>query len=593
MFAMGALCPYNIEAIGAPDAPRKGEMMRKRIQGGFRSLRASLTLIVISCWLLPTIILGGFMGARLSASLREKTEAAVVSSAQQARVLLVNHIEQAVLLAKAATYDDELSAAYADYRGGASRYQEYFTSVRSYLDRKYSRERLFDFALFFTPEKPGEINYTSQDYMSAALFLQNDQRAVLELCETLDTRCVFWQGAEHAYLIRNLYDTRLNRFAVLALGINPDALFEPAPAEAENGTSYYVALGGVARGLYAPSDVRGVIEEKGEKLLYTQMIEEYDYSLLLQAQIDKSVAYAEEARLSRFLILMIFLTVPLCVAVLLFARRRVVRPIGELSAASRRIEKGEMGFAVQVHGAEELEQLGAAFSSMSVRLKRLIDTSYKEQIALRDARIQAMQSRINPHFINNALEDINWQARMDGNETVSRMVETLSVLLNAGIDRSDRHLVPLSEELRIADAYFYFIGLRFGDNLRVDKHTDASLAAALVPRLVIQVLVENAVEHGVSLSGGGHIALDVDRRGDQLVIEVRNDGARLTPGDIARMEDIMAEDGVTEGHIGIRNVNQRLRLLFPGRAGLSFRRDENGDTVASVRLPYTETVPVD
>ncbi len=568
--------------------------MPRRVKIGFRSLRASLMLLVLICWLLPTIVLGGFMGARLSASLREKTEAAVIAGAKQAQTLLLNNVAQAVDLAKDATYDDTLSQACRSYREGETRYQEYFTVVRGYLDRKYSRERLFRFALFFAPDKPEEINYTSQAYTDAALFVQSAQREVIALCDTLDTRCRFWVKGDQAYLIRNLYNTRLERFAILVLGLDTDALLAPAlTADPTGATRYFVALDDLNSGEQAPAGTLDALEERDGRLLYTQYSEDYDYSLLLQAQTDKHLAYAEEERLLRLMGWMIALTMPLCAGVMLYAQKRIVRPIGELSEASRRIENGELGISVRVRGVEELRQLGKAFSDMSARLKRLIDRSYKEQIALRDARIQAMQSRINPHFLNNALEDINWQARIDGNQTISEMVETLSVLLNAGIDRSERHLVPLQEELRIADAYFYFIGLRFGDRLRVEKRIDPDLADALVPRLVIQVLTENAVEHGIGPAGGGRITLLARREGARLLLEVRNDGKPLAPEELRRMQSLLSGQGETEGHIGIRNVNLRLELLFPGKAGLAFRQEPDGATVAAIHMPYTETAPDD
>ena len=134
-----------------------------------------------------------------------------------------------------------------------------------------------------------------------------------------------------------------------------------------------------------------------------------------------------------------------------------------LAKASSLIEAGELGVTVPMRGDDELGRLGKAFTSMSLRLEELIKKTYKEEIALRDARIQAMQSRINPHFINNALESINWEARIEGSETISAMVESLSVLLNASMSRNDRRIVTLKEELEVAKAYFYFVGLSYGD----------------------------------------------------------------------------------------------------------------------------------
>ncbi|MFR5854485.1 MAG: sensor histidine kinase [Lachnospiraceae bacterium] len=202
-----------------------------------------------------------------------------------------------------------------------------------------------------------------------------------------------------------------------------------------------------------------------------------------------------------------------------------------------------------------------------------------------------MQSRINPHFLNNALESINWQARMDGDETVAHMVETLSVLLNAAIARDERHLTPLQEELQVVDAYFYFVGLRFGDRIHTEEDIDPEARQALVPRLMIQVLVENAVEHGVSPAGRGRIQLRVRRMEDELLISVTNDGKRLTQDDLERIRRLLELDEPNQGHIGIRNIYQRLQLLFPGKAALSIGLSETGDTVAAIRMPYTENLP--
>ena len=557
------------------------------------SLKATLMLIVLCCWLLPTLILGVFMGARLSSSLREKTDAAVLSDAKQTWTLLDNSIAKAVMLAKDATYDGELSKAQSGYQDGTLRYQEYFSSVRSYLDRKYIRESLFAFALYFTPDKPEEINYTTQGYTSAALFQQNAQKQALADCETLDTGCLFLESEEQMYLIRNLYDTQLERFGILVLGVNRDALLAPALRASPDGLlTYAVLLDGVEAGAYVTTDQVNLLEERGESLLYTQTASSYDYTLTLQARANKHEAYAQQETLLRLTILMIGLIVPLCVLVMLYAQWRIVKPISQLAQASKRIEDGELGLEISVRGARELTQLAKAFSHMSARIKRLIDKSYKELIALRDARILALQSRINPHFINNALEDVNWQARIDGSETTADMVETLSVLLNASLDRSEKHLVPLSEELRVADAYFYFIGLRFGDRLSVITRVEESVdQGALVPRLVVQVLVENAVEHGISPAGGGRILLHVFREGHTLMIEVHNDGRPLTQSELSAMERLMREDEPAQGHIGIRNVSQRLKLLFGDGAGLRFFIGDDGQTVARIHLPYT--LPID
>ena len=566
---------------------KRDESMLRRLLDKLRTLRVSLMLIVLLCWLLPTLILGGYIGSRLFGALREKTEAAMLSHAEHVGTLLTGTLDGLVTLSKAATYDQELSAAARGLREGTISYSEYFRTARGYLERKYSREPLCGFALFFTLDAPGDLLYTSQADAEAAWFSQNALEAVQRLGDTLDTRCCFYSLEGRAYLVRNLYDTRLQRLGMLVLGLKMQEVLAPAISGGMDGLiRYALTLDDCALGTLLPSEAEAGMAESNGTLLYMQRVENQDYTLVLQAQADRRELYAEMHFFLRLMVGMLALIVPLCVGVMVYVRRRVVRPVALLLSAAGRMREGELGIRVPLSGSGELERLGDAFSEMSVRLRQLIDKSYKEQIALRDARIQAMQSRINPHFLNNALESINWQARIDGDEKVSHMVETLSILLNASIDRSERHLVPLSEELRIADAYLYFVSLRFGERIALEKDVDAALLGAQVPRLVIQVLLENAVEHGISPAGGGHVRLTVFREGEQLHIHVRNDGKLLTPGDVTRIEALLHAESPGEGHVGIRNVSFRLMLLFPGQAGLTIGPDEQGHTLAALHMPY-------
>ena len=126
---------------------------------------------------------------------------------------------------------------------------------------------------------------------------------------------------------------------------------------------------------------------------------------------------------------------------------------------------------------------------------------------------------------------------------------------------------------------------RFGNRLAVEKNIDDSLLDVPLPRLVVQTLIENAVEHGIAPAGGGRIQLNVFRQAEQLVIEVLNNGKPLAHDDLTRMRAMLDDRQPADGHLGVRNVNQRLRLIFGNRAGLSFSLDTHGNTVATIREP--------
>lgn len=550
------------------------------------TLRFTLLVIVLLCWLLPTVTLGAYMGGRVLASLQGKTEAALLSGAEYAQTLAVSNIAATATLARDAVYDTDLSDAVQAYESGASPYEDYYLLVRNYLDRKYSREQSCTFALFYRAQDLSRAIYTSQGYSQAVLFTQNIQAQALALCETLDTRSRFIASPDGAYLVRNLHNARMQRYGVLVLGLDMDRLLRPILQNAAAwGSACAISLDDVAVGAFlGPAEETGLTED-GAMLRYTQSVTVGDSRLRYQIQADRHSVYREMDEFRLLMAWLLILFVPLCIAIMLFVNRRIVRPIAMLVGASDRIRQGELGVVVPMRSADELGRLGVAFSEMSLRLKELIDRSYREQIALRDARIQALQSRINPHFINNALEAINWQARLTGAQSVSEMVETLSVLLNASMDRNEQHLVPLREELGIVDAYLYFVGIQFGERLTVEKAVDAALLDTPLPRLVVQTLIENAVEHGVAPAGGGRIRLRVWRSGDALAIEVVNNGKPLTAAELTRIHAMLDGPASTDGHLGIRNVNLRLQLIYGEAAGLRIFINEQGETVAAILQP--------
>ena len=213
-------------------------------------------------------------------------------------------------------------------------------------------------------------------------------------------------------------------------------------------------------------------------------------------------------------------------------------------------------------------------------LKRHHEELMNEQ---RATELQSLKSQLNPHFLFNALEIINWQARMDQNDTVADMVGALSVLLSASLDRTERHLVPLEEELKVAEAYFLFIGLRFGEKLTVEKEIDPLALSCVLPRLAVQTLLENAVEHGIAPAGGGHIRLMIalDAR---LTLRVVNDGQPVTDEQLQKMRALLSENGGADGHVGLRNIAQRLRLLFGADAGITADRTQKGETVITISV---------
>ena len=433
-----------------------GRKTKKRLFGGIRhSLRAQIGLIVLLSYLTPVVLLGIFTGGFLLKRLENQTRAAVTSGAEQAWTLTEQKIERTLDLARDATYDGELTDTWQKWNDGTIGDAEYMRLCRSYLDRKYSRESLLSFAAFFPVKNPEMLRYIRGGTIGGTGELQELTDTVRVMGEKLDTRCRFFRFGGQIYLVRNLLNLRMERFGMLILGINEERLFQPLT---ELGREWDAEVAIRLDDCGDPeidwkSAGTGLTDDRKEKLYYTRLSGGEENGLDLRLTMDRRKQYNEVYSFRMLLLVMALLLVPIMIMIGIYLSRRIVKPLTLLSAASRRIEEGKLGATVPLNGEDELGRLGRSFSQMSLRLKELIDKTYKEEIELKNAQILALQSRINPHFINNALEDINWQARIEGSESISSMVTSLSVLLNATMARQDRRLVTLREEREVAEAY--------------------------------------------------------------------------------------------------------------------------------------------
>lgn len=191
------------------------------------------------------------------------------------------------------------------------------------------------------------------------------------------------------------------------------------------------------------------------------------------------------------------------------------------------------------------------------------------------ARLQALQMQLNPHFLFNTLNAVASLMHSDV-DAADRVLIRLSELLRRALDTRDRQEVPLREELEFLNRYLEIEQTRFGDRLRVEREIDPSLLDHVVPNLVLQPLVENAIKHGLEPQRRqGLIWLGVRRDGGQMLLTVRDNGVGLRPAKPSR-----------SGHgIGLGNTRRRLEQLYGNRQELVIRDAEGGGTEVLVRLP--------
>jgi LytS/YehU family sensor histidine kinase len=196
------------------------------------------------------------------------------------------------------------------------------------------------------------------------------------------------------------------------------------------------------------------------------------------------------------------------------------------------------------------------------------------QLALREAELRALGAQLNPHFLFNCLNTIRGMIVEDA-ARAQDMVTRLANILRYSLQQDRTHTVPLEREIEVVSDYLAIEGIRFEDRLRVQFSIDPAAARALVPSMLLQTLVENALKHGLAnLPDGGELLIRAAIERDALVIEVENTGRLTEP-----------QPGGTQ--IGLKNARERLRILYGEGASLNLANREGGRVSAKVLIPRT------
>jgi two-component sensor histidine kinase len=220
-----------------------------------------------------------------------------------------------------------------------------------------------------------------------------------------------------------------------------------------------------------------------------------------------------------------------------------------------------------------------------IRLQKRRIQATELRADLTEARLHALRMQINPHFLFNTLNAIAGLVESDP-KGVRTMVARLSALLRHTLDSSGRGEVPLSHEIKVLDDSLAIMHVRFADRLRVEKDIDDDVRNALVPDLILQPLVENAIKHGISQrETPGTVRIGARRTGPYLRMTVEDDGDGTS--------STFQGDGMpdTSNGIGLRNVKERLERLYGDTHRLSFRPSPEGGLVAQIWIPH-HTEPI-
>ena len=265
--------------------------------------------------------------------------------------------------------------------------------------------------------------------------------------------------------------------------------------------------------------------------------------------------------------------------------RVFVRRIQRLNHKMQLVEEGTLTINLKVHAGDEIGELESRFGKMLASINLLIEEGYKSKITQREAELRALQAQINPHFLYNSLSVINWKAIEAGADEISRVAGILSTFYRTTLNQGKDHIL-VGDELLNTKSYLEMQLIMHDSNFDVAYDIDDGILDLRMIKLVLQPIVENAIEHGIDQKRTGRgllrISGQVGEDRHTLVFVVEDNGPGIPP-DVA--DEVLVKQ--SRGY-GLRNVQERIRIQYGSQYGITIVSEPGRWTRVRVTLPIVE-----
>ncbi len=306
------------------------------------------------------------------------------------------------------------------------------------------------------------------------------------------------------------------------------------------------------------------------------------YSLIAEENI-----FRESGALQKEILVSVAVSTLLMSVVIALLAYAVTQPINRLSEAMRSAQERNFDIRLPNRRKDEIGKLTESFNDMIGRINTLVNAVYQGKLAQKNAEIKALQAQINPHFLYNTLDSINWMLLDRGEKDISDIVISLGSLMRYCID-TKAPLVTLKEEFEYVASYLRIQKNRLEERLCYELDLPASLGNVRVPKFILQPLVENAILHGIEpRNKQGMIRIAAADGGENVIITIEDNGPGIPREALAALDIAEENEGEQQG-IGLYNVDKRLRLYFGEEHRLAVQNTPHG---AKIILSIPKTSP--
>lgn len=562
----------------------------KRIRKKFRDMkyRHKLTILLVTSSLVPMTMLALHSHNSMSRLVRHNEVEDTSSILEQTRESIDSQIEVYTGLINYLTYSPDIEemineknmdnyVAYAKY---TQIVDPLLTVPKSYHDAINQIQIFADSIKVRHEYTLVPMDEIGQEWWSSQL---NDEVQVQWLVNT--------EKPEIA-AVRNIYDGR-NRTAVLCITLDYNKIFKPLKniISEESGT---MVLDQSQNIVYRDENIQdNDLADLGESDKILEQISKEYVAVNSTSQNTgwKFYLYKTKKSVEKSVYQMLFAEIPLiagCVLIIFILgmafSRLFTRKIEMLTENMDQVNHGSREVTVTSDAEDEVGVLIRSFRRMMGEIDRLISEVYENKIALKEFELKALTAQINPHFLYNSLSIINWMAIKSGQKEISKVTLDLSTFYRTALSKGE-DMVTVENCIRNIEAYLSIQLVMHDNDFTVEWKIDPQVKAEKVPKLILQPVVENALEHGLDVKEEGDKILQLSflDAGDAVLLRVEDNGMG--------MEQSVAESLVTyqaEGY-GLKNVNDRICLLYGEEYKIRITSSVGKGTVVEMRIPKGET----
>lgn len=284
-----------------------------------------------------------------------------------------------------------------------------------------------------------------------------------------------------------------------------------------------------------------------------------------------------------------FIAAAACIALIL-AIYQMTKPITEVTEKLREVKTGNFDTKLPEYDSAEFYEISGVFNEMTEYIDNLIKQVYEKQISIKDMEMKFLQTQMNPHFMFNVLNTIALQAQLDGNKEVYRMISSFSQLIQAKIYRDKSEKVKIRQELEYVNYYLYLQSYRYGDRLQYKINIQKDeLIEYYIPKLCMQLIVENAVVHGIEPKiENGLVTVSIYEENDCICIDTEDDGIGFeTEGEILLPLETKGFDK-KHNQVGLNNANHIIRLMYGETYGIRVFSNPGKGSKICIRIPFDD-----